>query len=148
MRRFARGLLMLSLAVVSVLVVPTVAASRPASTTVAPAKTAKPGHGKKPQIETSTVVVEPWTQSPRYGAPWKAAPDPITATSKGTSQRVTGSAYEFFFWVLAVLTAVVSGLAITARVRATRLAPWEARPTPERVSSRPIPQPGETSPTQ
>lgn len=131
------------------LTVPGVAAARPAATTVAPAKTAKPGHGKKPPTpEAPTQVVEPWTQSPRYGAPWKAMPAPINATPKGATQRVSGSVFEFFFWVFAVLAAVVVGAAVSARVRAKRLGPWEARGTASLAGAKPTPQPEETAPKQ
>ncbi len=140
---------MLFVAAACTLVTPDVAFSRPASTTVAPAKTAKPGHGKKQQAEPPVAVVEPWTQSPRYGAPWKAAPSaPLNATAKGTSARVSGSVFEFFFWVFAVLVASVAGAAVSSRVRSARQAPWEARPAPAAPDATPKPQPEETSPTR
>lgn len=78
----------------------------------------KPIHGKPAPPQPKPV--EPWTQTPKYGAPWKKPP---TQADK-RNPPVGGSAFEFFFWICALLGVV----ACAAWVRARRkTVDWELR---------------------
>lgn len=109
------------------------AGARPATTTIPPVKTARPGHGpRKATPDKNEPIVEPWTQSPRYGAPWLASSGASkpSETPSPASRRTSGTVFEFFFWIIAALTTLVVGAGVTAGARSSRRAPWKAGATP------------------
>ncbi len=78
----------------------------------------KPIHGKQPAPQPKPV--EPWTQTPKYGAPWKKPP----AQTDKRSPPIGGSAFEFFFWIWALLGVVASAAWVRARRKSVD---WELR---------------------